>query len=118
MMRVGPTRDGDLLGAMCGTSSGYCSVMRYSCAVPRALAITLAATVALLSCMALIPVQASALGTPSDAAATRKFLEAVDAWLQSRVANAPASAASMQAFVQKVGAECPDVFRASQPRNR
>jgi hypothetical protein len=69
------------------------------------------AAVALLACIALTPVRASALGTPSDAAATRKFLEAGDAWLQSLVANVPASVVSMQAFVQKVGAECPDVFR-------
>lgn len=78
--------------------------------MPRALAIA-AAAMAPLAHIALTPVQASALGTPSDAAATRTFLEAADAWLQSRVANAPASAASTQAFVKKVGAECPDVFR-------
>jgi hypothetical protein len=94
-----------------GTSSGYCSDVRYFRAVPRALAIALAAAVALLACIVLTSVQASALGTPSDAAATRTFLEAADVWLQSSTANVPASAASMQAFVQKVGAECPDVFR-------
>ncbi len=67
--------------------------------------------VPLIACVALIPVQASALGTPSDAAATRTFLEASDTWVQSRLANAPASGASIQAFVQKLGGECPDVFR-------
>jgi hypothetical protein len=83
--------------------------MRYSRSAPRAIALTVA--VALLAYIALTPVQASALGTPSDAAATRTFLEAADAWLRSRVANVSASVASMQAFVQKVGTECPDVFR-------
>lgn len=87
--------------------------MGYSRAVPRALAIAPAAAVALLAHITLAPLQASALGTPSDATATRTFLEAADAWSQSLAANAPASAASMQAFVQKVGAECPDVFRNS-----
>lgn len=81
--------------------------MRYSPVLPR----VIAAAVVLFACIALAPVQALALGTPSDAAATRTFLEAIDGWFQSRLANAPASAASIQAFVQKVGTECPDVFR-------
>lgn len=85
--------------------------MRYSRVALRALSIAPTAAVALLMCIVLTPVQASALGAPSDAAVTRVFLEASDAWLQSRVANTTASAASMQVFVQKVGAECPDVFR-------
>jgi hypothetical protein len=85
--------------------------MRYSCAVLRALAIASVAAVALLTCIAFTPLQAFALGTSSDAAATRTFLKATDTWWQSRLANARVSDAAMQAFAQKVGAECPDVFR-------